>query len=65
MLDPKKTYSLREITLLGVMGKTASTVTRKIYEDLANDNMLQPIIAGSPGARRYRILGQNIINYLK
>lgn len=63
-INPTKEYSIREIVLLNVLGRTASTVTRKIMEDMAGPNALKTRIEGTPYARRYKILGESLINYL-
>ena len=62
---PTKEYSIREIVILNVLGRTASTVTRKIMEDMASKNILKARIEGSPYARRYRIGGENLIKFLE
>lgn len=63
-IDPKKTYSLREVLLLGVMGNTHSTVNRRILRDMAGENILKARIVGSDLAPRYRVLGKNLIRYI-
>lgn len=64
-IDPKKYYGLLEIVALGVMGKSAVTVSRKILEDKLIENILDAEIGGSPDARRYKVKGANLIKYLK
>lgn len=64
-INPKKTYSVNEIVGLGVLGRTAATVSRKVLEDKAGANVLKSEVGGSPHARRYRVKGSNLIKYME
>lgn len=64
MIDPNKSYSLHEIVLSGVMGKTHSTVIRKVLEDKVTNNILKTEITGPIDAKRYHIKGKNLLTYI-
>lgn len=64
-IDPKKEYSKYEIYLLGVLGKTYVTVTKRILMDRTDGNLLKAVITGKGTAIRYKIKGANLIKYLE
>lgn len=64
-IDPKREYSLNEVLRLGILGKSMVTVVRRVYEDKLGDNILKTEFGGTPGARRYKIKGANLIKYIK
>lgn len=64
-INPTKMYSKYEILLLGILGKTEPTVRKKILDDKTGKNLLKTEVEGVGTAKRYKILGANIIKYLK
>jgi hypothetical protein len=63
-IDPQKEYALASIVEMRVMGRTYPTVVKRILEDRLGENILKTEIVGSPDAKRYKILGTNLIKYL-
>jgi len=64
-IDPKATYSMYMIVQLGVFGKSLPTVQKKIMRDQLEENILNTEVEKIGGVRRYRILGANLLKYLK
>lgn len=64
-ITSNETYTLLEIVRLSWLGKSATTVARKILEDLHDQNLLQAEVTGTGTARRYKVKGENLIKYLE
>ena len=66
-IDAKKTYNIRQIVTLGVLGKADKTVLFRVLEDQAGANTLKTVVVPGIGkhGKRYQIKGTNIIRYLK
>lgn len=65
-IDPNKTYSIKEITDLGLFYFCSDirTVRAWVEKDRLSKNKLKAIISGDKRGKRYYIKGINIITFL-
>lgn len=66
-IDPDAWYGLKDITDMGVLDHFRSSlpgVRSLVKADKANDNLLNAVVIGEGNARRYRIKGRNLIDFI-